>query len=92
MVLKFTDNTKLKVETFYLDQMSDRLFIYLHTNNFNSLIPIFTTKSILENITTEEDNGNIETYSGYTNTMQFFGIVENNKLFVTVVLGKENQL
>ena len=88
MRITFSDNTELQAYHFVYDQMSDWIFVYIYTEDFNSLVPIFRSEELLREITVD-DHGEIRSYSGYVQTEQFFGIVKEDKILVTVVLKQE---
>lgn len=88
MQITFSDKTKLTIDNCIYDQMSNWLYIYVLTDDFNSLVPIFKSEELLNEIMV--DNGTKkEKYSGYTKTDQFFGIVKDDGIFTTVILKKE---
>lgn len=88
MRITFSDKTELPVYNFVYDQMSDWIFVYIYTDDFNSLVPIFRSEDRLREITVD-DHGEIRSYSGYVHIEQFFGIVKEDQILVTVVLKKE---
>lgn len=89
MKIIFSDETELQVDNFVYDQMSNFIFVYILTSDFNSLVPKFKSEELLNEITV--DDGKMQKkYSGYINTEQFFGIVQDEKILTTVVL-KQNE-
>lgn len=90
MELKFVDGTNLEVDNFYYEGMSKQLYIYLYSDDFNSLIPIFVKENLTSIITKSQDEQ--ETYDGFVNIRQFFGVVNDGKLLVTIVLGNDDVL
>lgn len=87
MNITFSNKTELPVYHFVHDQMSNWIFVYIYTDDFNSLVPMFRSKDLLSEITVDDD-GDKKTYSGYVCVEQFFGIVKKDKILVTVVLKK----
>lgn len=72
-----------------LDNYIRNVYIYVLTDDFNSLVTIFKTSDLLKEIVV--DNGQeTNKYFGYVNTQQFFGIVRDKQILVTVVL-KQNE-
>lgn len=89
MKIIFSDETELQVDNFVYDQMSNFVFIYILTSDFNSLVPKFKSEELLNEITVD-DGKTRKKYSGYINAEQFFGIVQEEKILATVVL-KQNE-
>lgn len=89
MQLKFANGTSVDVMTFWHEQMSDWLYVYLYTDDFNALIPLFTSREMTQKITIIKDDGTTEIHEDYTEVEQFFGNVKEGKLLVTVVLRKQ---
>ncbi len=89
MKIIFSDETELQVDNFVYDQMSNFIFIYILTSDFNSLVPKFKSEELLNEITVD-DGKTRKKYFGYISTEQFFGIVQEEKILATVVL-KQNE-
>lgn len=88
MEITFSDGTKLTVDNCAHDQMSSWLYIYVLTDDFNSLVTIFKTPDLLKEITVD-DGKEIKKYFGYVKTQQFFGIVRDKQILATVVLKQD---
>ena len=91
MKITFSDETKLVVDNCAHDQMSNWLYIYVLTEDFNSLVTIFKSPDMLKEIAVDDGN-EIKKFFGYINTQQFFGIARDKKILATVVLKQDEQL
>lgn len=88
MKIIFSDKTELQVENFVYDQMSNYIFVYVLTSDFNSLVPKFKSEELLNEITVE-DGKTRKKYTGYINTEHFFAIVQDEEILATIVLKQE---